>query len=231
MEFDRGSVTSIRELDALTRRHKKITAICGSFPARHYMTSPSVRDRAIRRHSRRDERATAAFEKEGKLLEAERLERRTMQDMAMIEQTGFCSGIENYSRWFDGRKPGEPPYTLLDFFPDDFLTFIDESHVTLPQIGAMLNGDRARKKSLIEFGFRLPSAADNRPLSADEFDEQIGQRIYVSATPSVREIEESSQVVEQLIRPTGLVGIPRSWCVRCRKQRTHKAKWTISCHV
>ncbi|MEK7530220.1 MAG: DEAD/DEAH box helicase family protein, partial [Patescibacteria group bacterium] len=205
VEFDRGAVTSIRELDALTRRHKKDHGDLWLFPARHYMTSPSVRDRAIRGIRAEMKEQTAAFEKEGKLLEAERLERRTTQDMAMIEQTGFCSGIENYSRWFDGRKPGEPPYTLLDFFPDDFLTFIDESHVTLPQIGAMLNGDRARKKSLIEFGFRLPSAADNRPLSADEFDEQIGQRIYVSATPSVREIEESSQVVEQLIRPTGLV--------------------------
>ncbi|OGL71251.1 excinuclease ABC subunit B [Candidatus Uhrbacteria bacterium RIFCSPHIGHO2_02_FULL_53_13] len=205
VEFTDEHVASIRELDAVTRRHKKDHGELWLFPARHYMTAPSVRDRAIVGIRTEMKEQVATFEKEGKLLEAERLQRRTTQDMAMIEQTGFCSGIENYSRWFDGRKPGEPPYTLLDFFPDDFLTFIDESHVTRPQIGAMLNGDKARKKNLIDFGFRLPSAADNRPLSYDEFDARIGQCIYVSATPSEREIEESTQVVEQVIRPTGLV--------------------------
>ncbi len=205
IEFEEGVAKKIQELDHVTRRHKKDLSDVWLFPARHYMTAPSIRERAIAGIRNELKERTEVLDKKSKLLESERIQRRTTHDMAMIEQTGFCSGIENYSRWFDGRKPGEPPYTLIDFFPDDFITFIDESHVTVSQIGAMLNGDRARKKSLVEFGFRLPSAVDNRPLSYDEFDDRVGQRVYVSATPGEREREESSQIVEQVIRPTGLV--------------------------
>ena len=141
----------------------------------------------------------------GQLLEAQRLEQRTRFDLEMLQEVGTCSGIENYSRHLTGRGPGEAPATLLDYFPDDFLTFVDESHVTLPQIGAMYNGDRSRKENLVRYGFRLPSALDNRPLRFDEFERAIGQIIFVSATPAKYELNHSSQVVEQIIRPTGLV--------------------------
>jgi excinuclease ABC subunit B len=147
----------------------------------------------------------AVFEKEKKLLEAERLERRTRADLAMLREIGYCNGIENYSRVLSGRLPGEPPNTLLDYFPDDFLTVIDESHVTVPQIRGMYEGDASRKRTLIEYGFRLPSAADNRPLKYAEFESRVNEVIYTSATPSEYEIKESKQVVEQIIRPTGLV--------------------------
>ena len=205
IEFDEGVVKTMTQLDHVTRRRVKDLQDIWLFPARHYMTAPSVRDRAVAGIRGELKERVAELEKQGKLLEAERITRRTTHDLAMIEQTGFCAGIENYSRWFDGRAPGEPAYTLVDFFPDNFITFIDESHVTLSQIDGMLAGDQARKKNLVEHGFRLPSAVDNRPLSGEEFDGKINQRIYVSATPGVREIEESSQVVEQIIRPTGLV--------------------------
>src|SRR6185436_8176427 len=145
------------------------------------------------------------FAAEGKILEAERLKRRTRQDIGMIREFGFCNGIENYSRHFDRRKSGEPPYTLLSYFPKDFLTVIDESHVTVSQIGGMYAGDRARKDTLVEHGFRLPSAVDNRPLKFEEFQERIGQTIYTSATPSKFEMEHSEVIAEQVIRPTGLV--------------------------
>jgi excinuclease ABC subunit B len=147
----------------------------------------------------------AVLRKENKLVEAQRLESRTKYDLEMIAEMGYCNGIENYSRHFDGRKPGEPPATLLDYFPDDFLLFIDESHVTVPQIAGMYAGDRARKKVLIDFGFRLPSAYDNRPLNFKEFEKKINQVIYVSATPADFELRRSCAVVEQIIRPTGLV--------------------------
>ena len=140
-----------------------------------------------------------------KLIEAQRLEQRTDYDIEMIREIGFCKGIENYSRYFDGREVGEPPFTLLDYFPDDFIVFIDESHMTIPQIGAMYNGDRSRKTSLVDYGFRLSSAFDNRPLTFEEFDERVGQMICVSATPAKYELEQAGQVVEQLIRPTGLI--------------------------
>ncbi|HVU75448.1 MAG TPA: helicase-related protein, partial [Candidatus Paceibacterota bacterium] len=145
------------------------------------------------------------FNREGKILEAERIKRRTRQDIAMIREFGYCNGIENYSRHFDRRKPGEPPYTLLDYFPKDFLLVIDESHVTVPQIGGMYAGDRSRKDTLVEHGFRLPSAVDNRPLKFDEFEKRIGQTIYTSATPGKYEIEHSGDPVQMVIRPTGLV--------------------------
>lgn len=205
LEFDEGVLKKMSELDAVTRRHMKDLGDVWLFPARHYMTAPSVLKRAVKGIRNEMEERVADLEEEGKLLEAERLKRRTTYDLSMIEQTGFCSGIENYSRWFDGRKPGEPPYTLIDFFPDDFLTIVDESHVTLPQTRGMLAGDQARKKNLVAHGFRLPSAVDNRPLSYDEFAERIGQRVYVSATPGELELDQSDQVVEQIIRPTGLV--------------------------
>ena len=145
------------------------------------------------------------FKCNNKLLEAQRLQERVSYDVEMIREMGYCSGIENYSRYFDGRQPGQPPYTLLDFFPKDFVLFVDESHMTLPQIRAMYNGDRSRKTNLVEYGFRLPSAYDNRPLTFQEFDERVGQMICVSATPAPYELGEAGQVVEQLIRPTGLL--------------------------
>lgn len=175
------------------------------FPASHFVTT---RDRMLAAASEIEEELNmqlARFRAEGKLLEAQRLEQRTRYDMEMIREVGYCKGIENYSRYITGRKPGEPPYTLLDFFPPDFLLFIDESHIAVPQIGAMYEGDRSRKLNLVEYGFRLPSALDNRPLTFDEFNQKINQVIYVSATPGDYELKVSEQVVEQIIRPTGLV--------------------------
>src|SRR5881275_625828 len=147
----------------------------------------------------------AWFEKEGKLLEAQRLRMRTQYDLEMMQEVGFCNGIENYSRHIDGRAPGEAPHTLLDFFPKDYLLVVDESHVTVPQLHGQYEGDRSRKETLVEHGFRLPSAADNRPLRFDEFYERVNQCVFLSATPSPYEIRESTQVVEQIVRPTGLV--------------------------
>lgn len=151
------------------------------------------------------EHSVAEFEKQGKLIEAQRIRQRTEYDMEMLRETGFCKGIENYSAVMSGRKPGDPPFTLLDYFPDDFILFVDESHVTLPQVRAMYGGDRSRKESLINFGFRLPSAYDNRPLTFDEFYKKVGQKIFVSATPGPFEMEKSVCTAEQVIRPTGLL--------------------------
>lgn len=175
------------------------------FPASHYAVGTEKLGGALLAIERDKEDEVRIFREEGKLIEAQRLEQRTNYDLEMINEIGFCKGIENYSRYFDGRSPGEPPFTLLDYFPKDFIVFIDESHMTIPQIGAMYNGDRSRKTSLVEYGFRLKSAFDNRPLTFNEFDERVGQMICVSATPAPYEREQAGQIVEQLIRPTGLL--------------------------
>ncbi|MEX2328973.1 MAG: helicase-related protein, partial [Nitriliruptoraceae bacterium] len=175
------------------------------FPASHYVSSPEAVERAVVSIRDELEERLAQFEAGGQLLEAQRLRMRTTHDLEMIREVGFCNGIENYSRHFDGRVAGEPPYTLLDYFPKDFVVFLDESHVTVPQIGGMYEGDRSRKDTLVEHGFRLPSARDNRPLTFDEFLDRIGQRLFLSATPGSYERRESDSVAEQIIRPTGLV--------------------------
>ena len=175
------------------------------FPASHYAVGTDKLDGALFAIERDKEDEVRFFKESGKLIEAQRLEQRTNYDLEMIREIGFCKGIENYSRYFDGRKVGDPPFTLLDYFPKDFIVFIDESHMTIPQLGAMSNGDRARKQSLVEYGFRLKSAFDNRPLTFKEFDERVGQMICVSATPAEYEKGEAGQIVEQLIRPTGLI--------------------------
>ena len=176
------------------------------FPASHYTAGPERMERAIRDIEAELEQRLAELERQGKLLEAQRLRMRTTYDVEMMRQVGFCSGIENYSRHIDGREPGSPPHCLLDYFPDDFLTVIDESHVTVPQIGGMYEGDASRKRVLVEHGFRLPSAQDNRPLRFDEFLERVGQMVFLSATPGSWELEQTGgAVVEQVIRPTGLV--------------------------
>jgi excinuclease ABC subunit B len=203
--LDETSIMGIQELDPVTRKINRPLIEAWVFPAKHYVVSADRRESAIQDIRAELKDQLAYFEKEGALLEAERLSRRTRYDLEMIQNIGYCNGIENYSRHFDGRAPGEPPHTLMDYFPDDFLTIIDESHVTVPQIGAMYNGDQARKKSLVDHGFRLPSAKDNRPLTFSEFEKRIGQVVFVSATPSDYEKDHSFRVVEQIIRPTGLV--------------------------
>ncbi len=176
------------------------------FPGTHYVTSEDRLARAIEEIKKELAERVAWFKAQGRLLEAERLLKRTLFDLEMLEEMGFCHGIENYSRYLDGRAPGEPPYTLLDYFPDDFLIFIDESHITIPQLQGMYRGDRSRKEILVEYGFRLPSALDNRPLTFEEFEERVTQVIYVSATPGDYELEKAGpHVVEQIIRPTGLM--------------------------
>ena len=199
------------EIEALYALHpltgdvmKKMDAV-SIFPATHYAASPEAMHRAIRSIKQELAERLPELEKQGKLLEAQRLRMRTGFDLEMMEQIGFCNGIENYSRHIDGRSPGEPPNTLLDYFPDDFLVVIDESHVTVPQIGAMYEGDASRKRTLVEHGFRLPSALDNRPLRWEEFLNRVGQKVYLSATPGKYELAMSDGVVEQIIRPTGLV--------------------------
>ena len=159
----------------------------------------------MNKFSQWEDEEVKAFEDKGKLLEAQRLKERTSYDIEMMREIGYCNGIENYSRYFDGRKPGNAPFTLLDYFKDDFLLFIDESHITLPQVRGMYNGDRARKESLVEYGFRLKSAFDNRPLNFEEFNKRINQVVYVSATPSKYELERAENVAVQVIRPTGLL--------------------------
>jgi len=175
------------------------------FPASHYAASQEKLNLAVVAIERDRDDEVAFFNEQGKLLEAQRLKQRTDYDIEMIKEIGFCKGIENYSRYFDGRQIGEPPFTLLDYFPNDFIVFIDESHMTIPQINAMYNGDKARKTSLVDYGFRLKSAFDNRPLTFNEFDAKVGQMICVSATPAKYELSQAGQVVEQLIRPTGLI--------------------------
>ena len=203
--INEDQIESIQQLDPVTRKILDTRNDLWIFPAKHYVVSQERKTRAIAqiRHELAEQLKT--FEENGQVLEAERLSRRTRYDIEMIEQIGYCNGIENYSRFFDGRAYGEPPYTLIDYFPDDFLTVIDESHVTIPQIGGMYAGDQARKNSLIDHGFRLPSARDNRPLKFDEFEKKIGQTVFVSATPGPYEKKFSEQIVEQIIRPTGLV--------------------------
>ena len=182
-------------------------------PARHFITLGTQKEKALKEIQKELKERLAYFEKNKKYLEAERLERRTKADLAMIREIGYCNGIENYSRHLSGRKAGDPPATLLDYFPKEFLVVIDESHVTIPQIRGMYEGDASRKRTLVEYGFRLPSAADNRPLKFHEFEKRVGQRIYTSATPGPYELEKSRQscpersrgVVEQIIRPTGLI--------------------------
>ena len=175
------------------------------FPATHYATDPARMDEHIGEIEQDLKKRIGEFEADNRLLEAQRIAQRTRYDIEMMREIGYCQGIENYSRYFDGRKPGDAPYTLLDYFPGDFLVIIDESHVTVPQIRAMYNGDRARKNTLVEYGFRLPSAYDNRPLLFEEFEKRIGQTIFVSATPGPYERGRAQQVVEQIIRPTGLL--------------------------
>ncbi|WP_319508402.1 excinuclease ABC subunit UvrB [uncultured Methanolobus sp.] len=177
----------------------------GIYPAKHFVMPEEYIEKALVTIDAELQDRLSVLRSENKLLEAQRLEQRTKFDMEMVKELGYCSGIENYSRHFDGRRPGEPPSSLLDFFPDDYLVVIDESHVTIPQIRGMHNGDRARKQSLVEYGFRLPSALDNRPLRYDEFERRLNDVIYVSATPAEYEVEKSKAVVEQIIRPTGLV--------------------------
>ena len=211
VEFNGEVIEKVRVIDAITRAELEPKASLFLFPAKHYVTPEDERARAIEDIKLELKDQLKKFERAGKLLEAERIKRRTNHDLAMIREIGYCNGIENYSRHFDGRKAGQPPFTLLDYFPHkadgtpDFLTVIDESHVTVPQLGAMYGGDRARKENLVDFGFRLPSAVDNRPLQFEEFEKEVGQVIFTSATPSVYEKQHSTQVVEQIIRPTGLV--------------------------
>jgi excinuclease ABC subunit B len=206
-----GSVAKIEESNPITREIRGELPSVFIFPARHYVTPQDVLDAALADIEQELKDRLKELDESGKILEAERLKRRTRQDIAMIREFGFCSGIENYSRHFDRRKPGEPPYTLLNYFPrkadgsPDFLTVIDESHVSVPQIGGMYAGDRSRKLTLVEHGFRLPSAVDNRPLTFDEFLQNTGQTIYTSATPADYELQKSGEPVEMIIRPTGLV--------------------------
>ncbi|MDA1038526.1 MAG: excinuclease ABC subunit UvrB, partial [bacterium] len=205
VQFEDETPVDITKLDTLTRKVIDRQADLWMFPAKHFMSTPVSRERAHKEIKAELKTRLQTFEKEGKVLEPERLSRRTRYDLEMIQNIGYCSGIENYSRHFDGRKAGEPPYTLIDYFPDDYLLVIDESHVTVPQIGGMFNGDQARKKNLVDHGFRLPSAMDNRPLRFEEFEKKAKQTIYVSATPGKYEAEHSKKVVEQIIRPTGLI--------------------------
>ncbi|GGJ05840.1 UvrABC system protein B [Alicyclobacillus cellulosilyticus] len=198
-------IERITEIDVLTGEVLGRRDHVAIFPASHFVTSRARLERAIDRIREELAERLAELRAQGKLLEAQRLEQRTNYDIEMMLEMGFCSGIENYSRHLEGRAAGEPPHTLLDYFPEGFLTFIDESHVTIPQLRGMYGGDRTRKLTLIEHGFRLPSAADNRPLTFEEFEARIGQVIYVSATPGPYELEKQERIVEQIIRPTGLV--------------------------
>ncbi len=215
LSFADNTITSITKIDPISRMIIDETNVFYLFPAKHFVTPELERKRAIADIQKELKEQLKKFKKEEKLLELQRLGRRTKHDIALMKEVGYCNGIENYSRHFDGRNEGEAPYTLLSYFPHtkegkpDFLTIIDESHVTVPQLGGMYAGDRSRKLTLVEHGFRLPSAIDNRPLNFDEFETQVGQRIYTSATPGVYEIKHSvnpeGQIAEQVIRPTGLV--------------------------
>ena len=205
IEFFGDEIDRIREVDTLTgevigdRDHVAI------FPATHFLTNDGVMDIALPEIKTEMEAQVAKFEAEGKLLEAQRLKQRTTYDIEMMREMGYTTGIENYSRFMDRRKPGEPPYTLLDFFPKDFLLVVDESHQTMPQVRGMYNGDKARKQQLVDYGFRLPSALDNRPLRLEEFEKHVNQVIYMSATPGPYEMEQTDEIAQQIIRPTGLL--------------------------
>jgi len=205
IEFWDDEVERIELLDLLNRHKVEELEELRLFPATHYVAPrPTVEEALLQIEKDLHERVKW-FKKQGREVEAQRLYRRTMHDIEMIRELGHCKGIENYSRYFDGRAPGEPPFTLLDYFPEDFLLVVDESHMTIPQLRAMYNGDRSRKEKLVEYGWRLPSALDNRPLKFEEFLERIGQVVYVSATPGDWELERSKgKVVEQIVRPTGI---------------------------
>ena len=204
IEFFGDTVERIREIDAVTSSPVNELKHAMIFPATHYVIGGD-REAIFRRILADKAERVKFFEANGKLIEAQRIDERVNYDVEMMREMGYCSGIENYSRYFDGRKPGQPPYTLLDFFPKDFIVFVDESHMTLPQIRGMYNGDRARKKNLVDYGFRLPAAYDNRPLDFEEFDSRIRQMVCVSATPAKYELDRADEVAEQLIRPTGLL--------------------------
>ncbi len=211
IDIEEGKISRITKYDAVSRAHLADVDVFFLFPAKHFITEENQIERVMKSIKDELEGRLAELSKEGKILEHERLKRRTTYDLAMIREVGYCSGIENYSRHFSNKKPGEAPDSLLSYFPHDkdgnpdFLTIIDESHVTVPQIGGMYAGDQSRKNTLIEHGFRLPSARDNRPLKFAEFEEKVGQTVYTSATPGKYELEKSSVVAEQVIRPTGLI--------------------------
>ena len=205
VEFFGDEIDRISEINPLTGELKAILRHAAIYPASHYIVSRDKMQTALAEIERALEERLAYFRENGKLLEAQRIEQRTRYDMEMLQEIGFCTGIENYSRILSGRPAGSSPYTLLDYFPEDFLLFVDESHVTLPQVRGMYAGDHARKKSLVDYGFRLPSAYDNRPLNFDEFYSHINQAVFVSATPGDLELEKSKVVAEQIIRPTGLL--------------------------
>jgi excinuclease ABC subunit B len=211
IEIAGGKVSHLQIVDPVSMKLIKVVEDYFIFPAKHFISDVPTRERAVQTIQKELEERLAEFEKEGKVLEPERLKRRTRYDVAMIKEVGFCQGVENYSRHLSGKRPGEAPDTLLEYFPHDkdgkpeFLTVIDESHVTLPQLHGMYAGDQSRKNTLVEYGFRLPSAKDNRPLRYEEFETRVGQVLYVSATPGKYEREESDKIVEQIIRPTGLL--------------------------
>lgn len=205
VEFFGDEIERIREFNPLTGDVLAELGHIAIYPASHYIVPRDKMEKAIADLHEEMEKQVASFKEQGKLIEAQRIEQRTRYDMEMLMEIGFCKGIENYSRVLSGREPGSAPFTLLDYFPDDFLLFVDESHVTLPQVRGMFAGDHARKEQLVQYGFRLPSAFDNRPLNFDEFYGHIGQAVFVSATPGDLELEKSAQVVEQVIRPTGLL--------------------------
>jgi len=205
VEFFGDEIDRISEIDVTSGHVLSQLNHVSIYPATHYATDPAKMEAGIEQIEQDLKAQVAAFEHDGKLLEAQRIAQRTNYDIEMMREIGYCTGIENYSRYFDGRQPGDAPYCLLDYFPEDFLLMIDESHVTIPQIRAMYRGDRARKESLVEYGFRLPSAFDNRPLLFEEFEQRVGQTIYVSATPGPYEMARTQQIVEQIIRPTGLL--------------------------
>ncbi|HZY70280.1 MAG TPA: excinuclease ABC subunit UvrB [Thermoplasmata archaeon] len=203
--FDGNRVESITELDRVTQDEVRELDLLTVFPATHFLSADEQLERVLTEINVEKEQRVAELQREEKIVEAQRLRGRTDYDIEMIRETGYCSGIENYARYFAGRKAGEPPYTLIDFFPDDFLVFVDESHVTIPQLEGMFKGDRSRKDNLVEFGWRLPSARDNRPLKFPEFLGKVPQTVFVSATPGPFERKVAPDVVEQIIRPTGLV--------------------------
>ena len=205
VEFFGDEVDRISEINPVTGQAQRVLQHVAIYPASHYVTTKDKMERAAEEIEKELAERKKWFEDHGKLIEAQRIDQRTRYDLEMMRELGYCTGIENYSRVISGREPGSPPTTLLDYFPEDFLLFVDESHVTLPQVRAMYNGDRARKESLVEYGFRLPCAFDNRPLKFPEFEERYHQAVFVSATPADYEREHADQVAEQVIRPTGLL--------------------------
>ncbi len=205
VEFFGDEIDRLSEFNPTTGQVLEYLTYAPIYPATHYVVDPAMRERAFEEIETEMEERVEWFRSQNKLLEAQRIEERTRYDLEMLREVGFCSGVENYSRIFAGRAPGSTPYTLLDYFPDDYIMFIDESHVTIPQVGGMSGGDKARKQNLVDYGFRLPSAYDNRPLTFGEFESKLNQVVMVSATPADYEAEHAEQVVEQIIRPTGLV--------------------------